>query len=103
MGKNCTKSLGKQKDAQKYDDLAGKVKEAFNATFFHKETKQYATGTQTANAMAVYMNLVEPLYKDAVVDNIVKDIHSRGKMHLLPEILVTAIYSVCWMIMDGQM
>lgn len=76
MGK-VANLLGKQKDAQKYDDLAGKVKEAFNATFFHKETKQYATGSQTANAMAVYMDLVEPLYKDAVVDNIVKDIHSR--------------------------
>ena len=69
--------IGKRKDAQNYDELAGKVKEAFNTTFFHKETKQYATGSQAANAMAVYMDLVEPVYKDAVVDNIVKDIRNR--------------------------
>lgn len=70
--------LGKQQDAVEYDALAAKVKQAFNDTFFNKATAQYATGSQTANAMAVYMNLVEPQYKDAVVDNIVKDIRSRN-------------------------
>jgi hypothetical protein len=53
------------------------VKAAFNKTFFNKETKQYATGSQTANAMAVYMDLVEPQFKNAVVENIVKDIRGR--------------------------
>lgn len=71
------KLLNKQDDAKIYEQLAGEVKNAFNKTFFNKETKQYATGSQTANAMAVYMDLVEPQYKDAVVDNIVKDIRDR--------------------------
>lgn len=70
--------LGKPEDAKKYTKLAAEVKEAFNKKFFNKETKQYATGSQTANAMAVYMNLVEPQYKDAVVDNLIKDIRSRN-------------------------
>jgi alpha-L-rhamnosidase len=60
-----------------YQQLAVKVKRSFNDSFFHKETKQYATGSQTATAMAVYMNLVEPQYKQAVIDNIVKDIRDR--------------------------
>jgi hypothetical protein len=69
---------GRPQDALAYQQLAVKVKEAFNKTFFNKETRQYATGSQTANAMAVYMKLVEPQYKDAVVENIVKDIRSRN-------------------------
>ena len=49
-----------------------------NDTFFNKLTKQYATGSQAANAMAVYMKLVNPEDKEAVVNNIVKDIRNRN-------------------------
>jgi alpha-L-rhamnosidase len=70
--------LQKKEDAVFYQQLAGKVKKAFNNKFFNKELKQYATGSQTANAMAVYMELVEPNYKDAVIENIVKDIRGRN-------------------------
>lgn len=35
--------------------LGTEVKAAFNAMFFNSSTKQYATGSQAANAMAVYM------------------------------------------------
>jgi len=71
------KMLGRQKDAQKYEATAAKVKAAFNAIFFNKETQQYATGSQAANAMAIYMDLVEPKYKHAVVENLVRDIRDR--------------------------
>lgn len=69
--------LGKEDDAQHYRKISEQVKSAFNQTFFNKKTKQYGTGSQTANAMAVYMKLVEPQYKNAVVENIVKDIRAR--------------------------
>lgn len=70
--------LKKENDAKRYGELAGQVKQAFNDTFFHKDTKQYASGSQTANAMAVYMGLVEPAYKAAVIENIVRDIRNRN-------------------------
>lgn len=70
--------LNKPGDAQEFDALATRVKKAFNDSFFHADTKQYATGSQTANAMAVYMNLAEPEHRDAVVQNIVKDIRARN-------------------------
>lgn len=72
------KMLGKPQDAVQYNKLATEVKAAFNKKFFNKETKQYATGSQTANAMAVYMKLVEPQYRKAVVENMIKDIRSRN-------------------------
>ena len=70
--------LNKEEDATGYKKLAAEVKKAFNDTFFNKNTKQYGTGSQTANAMAVYMGLVEPEYKEAVIENIVADISNRG-------------------------
>lgn len=70
--------LNKPADAVHYTSLAAKVRTAFNVKFFNKETKQYDTGSQTANAVAVYMELVEPQYKQAVVDNIVKDLRSHN-------------------------
>ena len=72
--------MGKETEAFAYDKLAVEVKKAFNDKFFDKTTKQYGTGSQTANAIAVYMGLVEPGDKAAVVDNIVKDVraHNNG-------------------------
>jgi pimeloyl-ACP methyl ester carboxylesterase len=69
--------IGKDDDKRRYDSLAFRVREAFNRTFFHPETKQYGTGSQTANAMAVYMGLVDSADKAAVLDNIVRDVQSR--------------------------
>lgn len=70
--------LGRTADADEYALIAAKVKVAFNNKFFDKEKLQYGSGSQAANAIAVYMQLVEPQYKDQVVANIVKDIRSRN-------------------------
>jgi len=75
---NVATLLNKEQDAISYKNLAAQVKKSFNDTFFNKNTKKYGTGSQTANAMAVYMGLVEPEYKEAVIENIVADIHNRG-------------------------
>ncbi|KLT64401.1 family 78 glycoside hydrolase catalytic domain [Pedobacter sp. BMA] len=69
--------LGKKADALAYSDLAAKVRKVFNNQFFNNKTRQYASGSQTANAMAVYMELVEDEHKNAVIDNLVKDIKNR--------------------------
>jgi len=70
--------IGEQKDAAQYKKLAAAVKKSFNDKFFDAKTGQYATGSQTANAMALYMDLVAPADKKRVVDNLVKDIRNRN-------------------------
>ncbi|TSD67989.1 Bacterial alpha-L-rhamnosidase [Inquilinus sp. KBS0705] len=72
--------LGKADDSQKYAALAAEVKQAFNNKFYNSQTNQYGSGSQTANAMAVYMGLVSGGDKPKVVDNIIKDIrlHNNG-------------------------
>jgi len=70
--------LGKPLEADAYQELAIKVKKAYNATFFNDKTKQYAGGSQTANAVSVYMGLVEPENKAAVIENMVKELKGRN-------------------------
>jgi alpha-L-rhamnosidase len=70
--------LGKVADAERYQKLSNKVKKSFNDKFFNAKTKQYGSGSQAANAMAIYMQLVDPIDKEAVLANLIKDIKSRN-------------------------
>lgn len=69
--------LGKTTDASRYKVLAAEVRKAFNTRFFNGKTNNYATGSQTANAMAIYMQLVLPEHKTAVLNNIISDIRKN--------------------------
>ncbi|MDR2148895.1 MAG: glycoside hydrolase family 78 protein [Tannerella sp.] len=70
--------LHKSKDFKTYNTLALRIKEAFNNRFFNRETCQYANGSQFCNAVAIFMEIVEPQYKQAVLDNLKADIRQRG-------------------------
>ena len=70
--------LGMKKNQMQYGGWAEQVKQAFNQAFFNKETKQYASGSQTANAMALYMDLVEPPYQATVLQHLIDDIQKQG-------------------------
>ncbi|MES2894266.1 MAG: family 78 glycoside hydrolase catalytic domain [Bacteroidota bacterium] len=70
--------LGKTGDANHYKALAAEVSKAFNKEFFNPRTNQYATGSQTSNAMALYMDLVAPKNKEAVVRNLVGDLQKNN-------------------------
>jgi len=70
--------VGNKPDEKKYQQLSEEVRNSFNAKFFNKETRQYGTGSQTAYALAIYLNIVEPEYRQAVLNNLVKDIKAHG-------------------------
>jgi len=72
------KLLNKTADIKFYQELAVAVQKSFNDKFFDKTKMQYDSASQAANAMALYMGLVEPQYKKAVVDALVKDIKGRN-------------------------
>lgn len=74
--------LGHTADAQTYSTLAGAIKDAFNAKFFNTTTGEYATGTQTANAMALALGLVPQNYRGAVTGNLYNDIVYYHNTHL---------------------
>ncbi|MDR2037322.1 MAG: glycoside hydrolase family 78 protein [Bacteroidales bacterium] len=70
--------LGYQEDEAHFTQLGKEIKSAFNQRFFNTETKQYDQGSQTANAMAIYMDLVEPQYRKDVFLNIMNDLKERN-------------------------
>ena len=70
--------LNKSADLRMYKQLAAAVKASFNSNFFDKQKLQYDSASQTANAMALYMGMVEPQYKQAVIDALIKDIKRRN-------------------------
>jgi len=72
------KLLNKTADMEAYRQLGVAVKRSFNDRFFDKQKLQYDSASQTANAMALYMGLVEPQYKQAVIGAMVKDIKERN-------------------------
>jgi len=70
--------LNKPAEKKKYNELAVKIRSAFNGAFFDTERLEYDSASQTANAMALYMGLVEDKYRKAVTDALVRDIQSRN-------------------------
>lgn len=69
--------LNKPSDAAMYTRRATDVKRSFNQKFFDSAKMQYATGSQTANAIAVYMGLASNENKKAIVDNLVAGIREN--------------------------
>ena len=78
----CTMShiaqlLRKEADARRFTTMAADVKRAFNARFWDAEKRQYENGSQTASAMALYMNLVNDDNRNDVLQALVSDITTR--------------------------
>ncbi|MCX5842066.1 MAG: family 78 glycoside hydrolase catalytic domain, partial [Deltaproteobacteria bacterium] len=82
--------LGKTEDYKRYSALADNIKKAFNGKFLNQETNQYATGSQTANAMSLHLGLVPKEKQVAVLKNLVDDIMVKNEGHLSTGILGTS-------------
>ncbi len=78
MMQQTAQVLGKEDDAKQYAQLAAAARSAFNTALFHAETGQYATGSQTANALPLVVGLVEPEQAAKVLSNLVADVRARG-------------------------
>lgn len=66
--------LGKAPEADSYVQQAATVRRAFNEKYYDAKTGQYGTGSQTANAMALYLNLVEPQNRATVTANLINNL-----------------------------
>jgi hypothetical protein len=76
------KILGKDDEATHYREQAGQIRVAFNHAFFHPDTNQYGAdkklGSQCADAIPLVMDIADPAVRPAVVENIVKDVQTKG-------------------------
>ncbi len=69
--------LGKTDDAAEYEALSAQIRASFNAEFYHEEG-YYDRNSQTANAMALYLGLVEERNREKVLASLIADIEGRG-------------------------
>ncbi|MCD8260889.1 MAG: glycoside hydrolase family 78 protein, partial [Bacteroides sp.] len=74
----ATRMVGNAWDEAYYTRLAKEVKEAFNEKFFNPATRQYGTASQASNALPLFLELVDPQYREDVLGNLVKDIQEHG-------------------------
>lgn len=72
----AAKLLGKEADFVKYNKLALRIKDAFNAKYFNKETGLYGNGIQTELSVALFWGLVPDLYKNKVAENLAKRVEA---------------------------
>jgi alpha-L-rhamnosidase len=74
--------LGKTADGQSYSALAAQIKDAFNRKFFDASTGNYANGTQTAKALALFLDLVPKDHRGAVAGNLTNNIVYKHNTHV---------------------
>ena len=72
------KHLGHKQDAMQFNQQAEHIRQAFNREFYDSEKKIYATGSQCSLALPLYLKLVPEGDYQAVLDNLLKDIHAHG-------------------------
>jgi hypothetical protein len=74
---NTAGVLGHADDAERYGQLARNVCDAFNAAVFDPAKGFYDTGSQTAQAMPLALDMVPDRYRGSVVQQLVDDIRAR--------------------------
>ena len=65
------KITGNTEDIAHYEELAAKMKQAYNEKYFNEETAQYGNNTVTANILSLRLGLVPEGFEERVFENIV--------------------------------
>ncbi len=80
--KGYAEILGKTEDVRYFDDLASRMKEAFNKEFFNPETLRYSNNSATVNILALAFDLVPGEYEQTTFDNLVEKIEVEHHSHI---------------------
>jgi len=70
-------AIGRPDEARAYEKRAQRIKVAFNIRFFNSTTNQYDNGSQTSNALPLYLGLVPEDRVPKVMANLVADIREH--------------------------
>lgn len=73
----AARMTGRTADAGKYSALLDKTVESFNREFFKPDSCTYGTGSQTSNALPLYLGLADG-NKQGVLASLVNDIKEHG-------------------------
>jgi alpha-L-rhamnosidase len=81
--------LNKNKDVNDYALLAGKVKAAFNDSFYHQKDHYYGNNTVTANLLPLYFDMVPEKQGQEVFNHIITSIVEKNKTHISTGVIGT--------------
>lgn len=70
--------LNDQEKQQLYKKRIARTRQAFNREFYESMGKRYSTGSQTANSMALFLDLMKQTDQPGVLASLLKDLHCRG-------------------------
>jgi alpha-L-rhamnosidase len=86
---DAARVLGKHLEAEAYLKLAAEIKDAFNREYLDAKAKNYAGGSQTANALPLFLGLVPEAARGAVWGNLFNDLVYKNNSHLTTGIIGT--------------
>jgi alpha-L-rhamnosidase len=86
---DMARTLGKTVDARAYDDLAAAIKAAFHREYFDPKTRRYGNGTQTADTLPLFLDMVPQAEQGAVWGSLFDDLVYRNNSHLTTGIIGT--------------
>ena len=87
--KMMAETLGYDAEIKTYEVLADKIKTAFHKKYFDTKSKIYANGTQTANILPLYLDIVPEEAIGSVFGNLRSDILYKNNTHLTTGIIGT--------------
>ena len=70
--------LGNAGDVARFSGLATNIGAAFNAAYYSATNGYYSTGSQTAQAMPLYLGLVSPTNQAAVMAELIANVNTKG-------------------------
>jgi alpha-L-rhamnosidase len=74
--------LDKPSEAERFQDLAQKMKQAFNEKFLDTDNIQYGNNSQTSSILALAFDLVPDGYRDKIFENLVAKILGESEGHV---------------------
>ncbi|HEX2971292.1 MAG TPA: family 78 glycoside hydrolase catalytic domain [Tepidisphaeraceae bacterium] len=74
--------LGKTEDAKQFEELADRMKAAFNKKYFKAEAGIYDNGSQTSSVLPLAFDMVPREHRERVFNNLVEKIMTEGKGHI---------------------
>jgi hypothetical protein len=91
--------LGREDDEDTYTQLADQVRAAFLDKLFHADKNSFDRNSQTANAMPLFLDLVPPERRSAVLGNLVDNIRGNGNRVTAGDV---GFYYVVQALLDGR-
>lgn len=87
--KNIATALGKEKDAEDYQNLAEQIKKAFHKKYYDSETRNYGSGSQTSNVLPLFLDMVPEEARGGIWHNLRQSLIYQNNTHLTTGIIGT--------------